>query len=344
MDCEPPFLEAYKTLLQSSSLGVGVGVRKDDIRNEKFSMVVEKSCDELPIIDLNLLNLGHFEREKCMKEITEAAKEWGFFQVVNHGVSQELLLNLKFEQMKVFQRPFATKSQEDFMNLPPNTYRWGNPSATNLSQIIWSETFFILLQDVARMDQQESIRSTMEAFASEVIALAESLVQILAEKLSINFSYFQENCSANTCFLRLNRYPPCPFPSNMFGLIPHSDSSFLTIVHQDHVGGLQLMKDGNWVDVKPIPRALIVNIGDLLQALSNGFYKSVQHRVVATENERYSVAYFYNPCPDAEIESHGTPPLYRKFTFGEYNEQKEKDVKKTGDKVGLSRFLLKKHE
>lgn len=94
-------------------------------------------------------------------------------------------------------------------------------------------------------------------------------MQILAQKLNIEFRYFRDNCSANTSYVRLNRYPPCPFPSKVFGLLPHSDSSFLTIVHQDQIGGLQLMmKDiGNWVGVKPNPEALIVNIGDLFQVM-----------------------------------------------------------------------------
>lgn len=153
MDYEPPFLETYKTLLQSL-LGVEVGT--DEIRNDKSSMIVER-C-KLPLIDLNLLNLGHSERKECMKEITEAARKWGFFQVVNHGVSQEMLQSLQFEQMKVFRRPFANKSQENFLNLPAKNYRWGNPFATNLRQISWSEGFHILLPDIARMDQHKSLR------------------------------------------------------------------------------------------------------------------------------------------------------------------------------------------
>jgi len=79
----------------------------------------------------------------------------------------------------------------------------------------------------------------------------------------------------------------------------------------------------------------------MLQALSNGVYTSVRHRVVAAEKvERFSLAYFYCPSIDAVIESYATPPLYRKFTFGEYKEQTMKDLKEGGDKVGLSRFLL----
>ena len=149
MDCEPPFLETYKNLLQSSH---GVGVGTGDITNDKSSMA------ELPLIDLSPLNPDHHEREECMKEITEAARKWGFFQVVNHGVSQELLQTLQFEQMKLFFQPFANKSQENFLNLPARSYRWGNPSATNLSQLSWSEAMHLHFPDIARMDQHKSLR------------------------------------------------------------------------------------------------------------------------------------------------------------------------------------------
>ena len=108
-------------------------------------------------------------------------------------------------------------------------------------------------------------RSTTEAFATKVAALAQSLAEILAQKLNMESNYFRENCLPYSNYLRLNRYPACPFPSKVFGLLPHSDSSFLTIVYQDQVGGLQLLKDGKWIDIKPNPQALIVNIGDLFQ-------------------------------------------------------------------------------
>ncbi|KAK7272446.1 hypothetical protein RJT34_29048 [Clitoria ternatea] len=327
MDYEPPFLETYKRLLEENA---------DDVD-------VSEKCEsgEIPVVDLGRLSLDESEREECMREMTEAARTWGFFQVVNHGVSQETLQSLRCELIQVFRLSFANKSQHNFLNLPATTYRWGNPSATNFNQISWSEAFHMFLPDISMIQQHQTFRSTIEAFASVVAPLAERLVQILAQKLNIKFSYFQENCSAHSSFLRLNRYPQCPFPSKVFGLLPHTDSSFLTIVHQDHIGGLQLMKDGYWVGIKPNPQALVVNIGDLFQALSNDSYISVKHRVVAAEKEeRFSMAYFYNPSKDAMIESPMTPPMYRKFTFQEYRKQTEKDVKETGDKVGLSRFLF----
>lgn len=107
--------------------------------------------------------------------------------------------------------------------------------------------------------------STMEQFATTVSSLALNLAEILAEKLGHKSTFFQANCLPSTCYLRLNRYPPCPIPSEVYGLMPHTDSDFLTILHQDQVGGLQLVKDGRWIAVKPNPAALIINIGDLFQ-------------------------------------------------------------------------------
>ncbi|KAJ4981711.1 hypothetical protein NE237_032548 [Protea cynaroides] len=138
----------------------------------------------------------------------------------------------------------------------------------------------------------------------------------------------------------MNRYPPCPLPWKVFGLMPHTDSDFLTILYQDQVGGLQLVKDGRWVTVKPNPEALIVNIGDLFQAWSNGVYKSVKHRVMTNgQVERFSVAYFLCPSYDTVIQSYKEPQVYRKFSFKEYRDQVQEDVRITGSKVGLPRFL-----
>jgi gibberellin 2-oxidase len=112
--------------------------------------------------------------------------------------------------------------------------------------------------------------------------LAGTLARVLAEEArprpclpAGGGERFPEGCDETTCFLRLNRYPPCPIAADAFGLVPHTDSDFLTVLCQDQqVGGLQLMKGGRWVAVKPIPGALIVNIGDLFQVL---YVTSIMH-------------------------------------------------------------------
>lgn len=109
-------------------------------------------------------------------------------------------------------------------------------------------------------------REVINEFAAAMLRLSRLLAGILAENLGNPRDTIEKVSDESTCFLRLNHYPACPkSDEETFGLVPHTDSDFLTILYQDHVGGLQLMKDSKWVAVKPNPDALIVNIGDLFQ-------------------------------------------------------------------------------
>lgn len=328
----PPFHETYKFLFE----------KEGPTKCIKAAMVVEE--EQLPVIDLGKLWNG--EGEECKEEIARASREWGFFQVINHGISKEILEKMTREQVKVFKQPFEKKKGKEsrsYLNFSAGAYRWGTPTATSLCDLSWSEAFHIPMLDISDSPTLDTALSlTMEEFATRVADLAQKIAEILAEKLGCKSNFFQENCLPSTCYLRMNRYLPCPMSLQVFGLMPHTDTDFLTILHQDQVGGLQLVKDGKWIAVKPNPDGLIVNIGDLFQAWSNDVYKSVEHRVVANPFvERFSTAYFF--CPSFETVVHsdsGEASVYRKFSFGEYKKQVEVDVKELGHKVGLPRFLV----
>ncbi|XP_068644382.1 gibberellin 2-beta-dioxygenase 8-like [Aristolochia californica] len=338
MDSNPPLEQTYETLVGRSS-------KSDDDYPNKIGCVVvaDGLADDLPLVDLGRLALGGCEREACKMKIVNASKEWGFFQVNNHGIAKELLDRISVEQIKAFRQPFEMKLNKKLSNFSPESYRWGAPTATSLQQLSWSEAFHIPLavEDGQTVDDDEdTLRPTIEEFAEAVSNVAQRLAKILAEGAGDKSSYFEDNCSRKTCYLRLNRYPPCPISREVFGLMPHTDSDFITVLYQDQVGGLQLLRDGRWITVKPIQDALIVNIGDLFQAWSNGAYKSVEHRVMTNSKvERFSVAYFMCPSYDTVIESFQQPSMYRKFSFREFREQVQDDVKTMGCKIGLPRFL-----
>ncbi|GAA0164444.1 oxygenase [Lithospermum erythrorhizon] len=326
---DPPLEEIYKSLLKSQHGG-------SSPRSVHEEIIVEER--ELPLIDLNKLRLGDKERQECKREIAKASEEWGFFQVLNHGISKNLLDQMKEEQVKVFRKPFVEKVNDK--NILACSYRWGAPSATCLTQVSWSEAFHVPLSHIYDSGGLSSLSSTMEQYATSMSELAQYLAEILAENIGQDSTYIKKMCVPNTCYLRMNRYPSCPWLQEVTGLMPHTDSDFLTILHQDQIGGLQLVKDGKWVAVKPCEEALIINIGDLFQAWSNNLYKSVEHRVVINKwNERFSTAYFLCPANDIIIESCITPSVYRSFTFKDYMQQVQDDVKVFGYKIGLSRFL-----
>lgn len=142
---DPPFEMTYKKLLDSVMDSV-----------QKNLSVVEE-C-ELPLIDLKQLGLGEVERQACKKLIVEASQEWGFFQVINHGVSPEVVGSLREEQMKLFKKPFEEKKAYKDLNFSAGSYRWGTPSPTSLHQLSWSEAFHVQLSDILGSHALTSLR------------------------------------------------------------------------------------------------------------------------------------------------------------------------------------------
>ncbi|OMO60263.1 Oxoglutarate/iron-dependent dioxygenase [Corchorus capsularis] len=129
--------------------------------------------------------------------------------------------------------------------------------------------------------------------------------------------------------LQANYYPPCPDPELTLGLNVHTDICALTIVRpSEGVNGLQIIKDGKWVAVESIPNSFVINLGDQIQVLSNGRYKSVHHRVVTNKTQkRVSVATFYSPRSEAiigpieELIDEQNPALYRNYHYSEFLEE-----------------------
>ncbi|XP_042374919.1 gibberellin 2-beta-dioxygenase 8-like isoform X1 [Zingiber officinale] len=327
----PPFLTTHRNLFEGCC------------EAEVAAAAEEHHYCDLPLIDLGRLHGDELEAERCKRDISAAAADWGFFQIVNHGVPAKLTARLREEQAKLFRQPFKKKSGENLLDFADDSYRWGTPSATCLRQLSWSEAYHIPLFSSSSdksTPRSSNCKHVIEKYSSAMSELANRLLDTLAEGIGRDSTHIKDNCTRSTCYLRLNRYPPCPVPSQVFGLVPHTDSDFLTILCPDRVTGLQLKKDSKWFTVKPNPNTLIINIGDLFQAWSNGLYKSVEHRVVSNKyQERFSVAYFVCPSKETMIQSNVEPAKYRKFSFGEYRQQVQQDVSLTGYKVGLARYL-----
>ncbi|KAL3635891.1 hypothetical protein CASFOL_020438 [Castilleja foliolosa] len=337
IETNPPLAQAYNKIRS----------RKPSVtceHNHTNEREPEIHYEALPLVDLKgLTSNDDNERAQCVAQIVSASSEWGFFQVVNHGISPKLLNQMRREQMELFDTSFSRKSTCGLLN---NSYRWGTASATSPQDFSWSEAFHIPLtkiSDKTCYGEFSSLREVMVEYARAMQNLAGLLAGVLITNLGQKIEDFEENicCDESTCFLRLNKYPICPVSPEIYGMVPHTDSDFLTIVHQDQVGGLQLMRGSKWVAVKPNKDALIVNIGDLFQAWSNNMYKSVEHRVMSNAKmKRFSVAYFLCPSYDSLIKSCcKNPSLYRDFTFGEYKLKVQEDAKLLGRKIGLPRFL-----
>nr|UXG53457.1 GA2ox8 [Liriodendron chinense] len=179
----------------------------------------------------------------------------------------------------------------------------------------------------------------LEEYGRHMVRVARQLFEALATNLAFDPMQKVSYLSDSDGLLRVYRYPCCPVTTGeVFGMDAHTDSSVLSILNQDEVGGLQVLRDLKWVDVRPIPGTLVVNLGDMMQAMSNDEYKSVKHRVVVNgRRERLSICYFGFPMEDGAIHS----SKYKTFTYKEFRAKVQEDIKTTGFKVGLDRFKLK---
>ncbi|XP_060187745.1 1-aminocyclopropane-1-carboxylate oxidase-like [Lycium barbarum] len=258
--------------------------------------------ETFPVVDMEMLNTE--KRAAIMEKIKDACENWGFFEVVNHGISHELMdivEKLTKEHYnncmeKGFRQMVASKGLED-VEVENNDLDW--ESSFNLKHLPVSN-----ISDVP--DLQDDYRKVMKEFANKLEKLAEQLLDLLCENLGLEKGYLKNafhGTKGPTFGTKVANYPPCPKPELIKGLRAHTDAGGIVLLFQDDkVSGLQLLKDGQWVDVPPMPHSIVVNIGDQLEVITNGKYKSVDHRVIAqTDGNRMSIASFYNPGSDAII-------------------------------------------
>ncbi|KAG4990154.1 hypothetical protein AAZX31_09G008200 [Glycine max] len=280
-----------------------------------------------PVVDMGKLNTE--ERPAAMEIIKDACENWGFFELVNHGISIELMDTVE----KLTKEHYKKTMEQRFKEMV--TSKGLESVQSEINDLDWESTFFLRhlplsnVSDNADLDQD--YRKTMKKFALELEKLAEQLLDLLCENLGLEKGYLKKvfyGSKGPNFGTKVSNYPPCPTPDLIKGLRAHTDAGGIILLFQDDkVSGLQLLKDDQWIDVPPMRHSIVINLGDQLEVITNGKYKSVMHRVIAqTDGTRMSIASFYNPGDDAVIspapalvkELDETSQVYPKFVFDDY--------------------------
>ncbi|KAI9075882.1 hypothetical protein K1719_042162 [Acacia pycnantha] len=292
-------------------------------------ITVSESDDlpEIPVIDMQRLITDSDELSK----LHLACKHWGFFQLVNHRVGSLLVERVKKETEEFFNMGISEKKK--FWQREGDIEGFGQAFVVSEDQKLdWGDLFYITTRPLHYRKPHLfpyvplPFRETIELYSVELNNLAMAIVEQMEKALKMESMEMRELFKEGRQAMRMNYYPPCPQPHKVIGLTPHSDSAGLTILLQlNDVEGLQIRKDGMWIPIRPLPNAFIVNIGDILEIITNGTYRSVEHRAtVNSEKERLSIATFHSPRfgieigPSPSLVTDHTPPKFKRIELEEY--------------------------
>ncbi|CAA6666544.1 unnamed protein product [Spirodela intermedia] len=240
---------------------------------------------ELPVVDISaVVGGGHGDlRRKAVEQIGLASETWGFFQVLGHGVPTEVLEEM-LAGIRRFNELGAAEKAAFYTRDPARRVRFNSTfDLFRTRRANWRDSFGCIVAPVPVSLEEIPVtcREIILKYSSHIAKLGETLLELLSEALGLRPSHLKD--------LGCNR-----------GQIPHSDSGFLTVLLQDDIGGLQVRHQARWVDVPPVPGALVINVGDLIQLITNDRFQSVEHRVLASRRgPRISVATFFTTNDDS---------------------------------------------
>nr|BAJ65445.1 gibberellin 2-oxidase [Torenia fournieri]BAJ76665.1 gibberellin 2-oxidase [Torenia fournieri] len=297
---------------------------------------------QIPVIDLA-------DHSDARNLIVEACKEFGFFKVINHGVPTELMSMLEEELFNFFKLP----QQEKDKCGPANPFGYGNKRIGLNGDVGWIEyLLFCTNPEIISQNPEavvpkisESLSVLVNEYISEVRNMACNVLEMMVDEMKIEprdvLSKLIRDDNSDSCF-RFNHYPPACSDHQM-GIGEHTDPQIISVGRSNNTSGLQisLRSDGSWVSVPPDDTSFFFNVGDSLQVMSNGRFKSVKHRVIADgASSRVSMIFFGGPPlsekikPLQSIMEEGEESLYKEFTWFEYKNSAYK-TRLGDDRLGL---------
>jgi isopenicillin N synthase-like dioxygenase len=331
---------------------------------DKHPVAEQDSIDEqVPIIDIAGLvsDSSSAAAAPAIKNIAQACQDWGFFQIANHGIDAALIGQVWAQTRAMFALP----SEQKMSVLRTRENPWGYyPNELTKNQRDKKEVFDFTREGIDPiygqsnrwLANQETFKSTMEEYFDACTELSLTLLEAFCIGLNLPANHMHDDFASNhTGFMRLNYYPvDDPMkgleiehqPVADLGIHHHTDAGALTVLLQDDVGGLQVYKDGNWHNIQPVPGAIVINTGDMMQVWSNDIYQAPIHRVLAMEEtKRYSLPFFFNPSaasnviPLPTVVSENRPSRYNSINWANYRGRRsEGDYADYGTEVQISQF------
>ncbi|KAL1316577.1 hypothetical protein HN51_068755 [Arachis hypogaea] len=301
----------------------------------------KKEGPQVPTIDLKEIDSpDEVVRAKCHETLKKAAQEWGVMHLVNHGIPQDLIDRLKKAGETFFSLPIEEKEKYANDQESGKIQGYGSKLANNASgQLEWEDYFFHLVFPEDKRDlsiwpkKPCDYTEVTSEYARQLRGLATKILGALSLCLGLEEGRLEKEVGGMEELLlqlKINYYPICPQPELALGVEAHTDVSSLTFLLHNMVPGLQLYYEGKWITAKCVPDSILMHIGDTIEILSNGKYKSILHRgLVNKEKVRISWAVFCEPPkekiilkPLPELVTDAEPALFPPRTFAQHIQHK----------------------
>lgn len=300
------------------------------------------TAQTIPILDLQDFTQGK-NTEAFVEALGRSLSDIGFFALVNHGVEQRLIDAAYGAAEAFFALPETTKRQYEIAEMKGQRgfTQFGKEHAKDSSAPDLKEFWHLgreqpTAHPVSYPDniwprEVPQFRPVMSQLFEQLETCAGHLMEACAQYLQQPTDFFNTQVSEGQTILRVIHYPPIPedaIPASQRAA-PHEDINLITLLCEATTPGLELLtNDGKWLPVQTTPGQIIVDTGDMLQALSNGLLKSTTHRVVNPDNShnrRFSMPFFIHPRPEFDltprpncIQKTGGNQLFPEQTAGEY--------------------------
>ncbi|WP_238006044.1 2-oxoglutarate and iron-dependent oxygenase domain-containing protein [Dactylosporangium sp. AC04546] len=290
---------------------------------------------ELPIIDVSRLVRDGAD-PVAAAGIEAACRASGFFYVTGHGVPGELIERLDRHAREFFALPEADKL-EIAMARGGRAWRGFFPVGAELTSGVPDEKEGLYFGTELGPDDPRvraglplhganlfprrvpELRAAVLSYLDALTATAQAVLHGVAQSLGLAPDYFAAGYTADpTVLFRIFHYPPAEPDTDAWGVGEHTDYGLLTLLLQDGNGGLQVRTPDGWIDAPPVPGTFVCNIGDMLDRMTGGWYRSTPHRVRnRSGNERLSFPFFFDPDFAAEV-----PPLPGRAATGAGGERR----------------------
>ncbi|XP_047339437.1 hyoscyamine 6-dioxygenase-like [Impatiens glandulifera] len=297
---------------------------------ESYILPQDQRPSELVSEYINILvDLNNCDQFETIHEILEAGKDLGFFQVINHGISENIVDETREVVKEFFVMPSEVQKRSFKVDVTKRCRLYTSTFNYDKEEVhLWRDNLTHPchpFHDSLHLFPQHPTRyrEVVGKYCGQVKELSTRILELIGLGLDLEEGYFEKENRSDVHLFSVNHYPRCPQPSLTLGMNKHCDPNLITILNQGEVAGLQIYKNGKWISIQTIPNAFVVILGYQMRIISNDRLTSAEHRVVTcSEADRTTLGYFVVPSdecliePAKEIVNH--QPIYKTGQYKDF--------------------------